>query len=650
MLAALAESFTKEAAVLRAAYSSADGIGALGRGWALLRAGRPGEAGESFGAVPSLDGAGGMISCVAKCGQTMASALSNKHRLAKNQLAAARAIAPGFATPDPGLLGWLDFTEALSLYRRGRYAAALEKIARSHRAFRSPFAPEIWDFPGFEAEVLLLEAKTLREMALYGQALDAARDDVELREQNNDLQGLVWALVEEARILRFMSNLKDARRQLRRAQRLLQTTDHWDLLSRVEDQLGDLARGEGDLARAERHYLEAERLGRQTDDPKLRGHVANSRARLLEDQNRGQEALDLLRRHQDTWRGSRALGKYLYLKGSLHFRVGDEAEAERCLVRAVATLRHCGMQSYEALAHWRLAEVLLTQGKKEEACREWAAALRIAPRVEAEAFLRKMQERVRELRAVDLLEVVSQLLEERARLQAQSQEVRAEAAQAEDRSFHERYAIGHWLIRPLGASLRASKPPPEGLPPVLKQFCLLLDNAVWFSQELARSPARPLEDIDVPSLIQGLLGGAGDLGQDFKVLLPDNPVIVRSQRLYLGQALLALFRGAKTAFGTRQMRLLLSTPDGVGSPGILRFVLESPAPAGFEHAARLVALDSAPDDPKLAGFFKKGYTGDFTLLDFLVGVALWGKLTFDTPTSSVNLTLPGRERKEKDHD
>lgn len=182
-----------------------------------------------------------------------------------------------------------------------------------------------------------------------------------MRDQNGDPQGLVWALLEEARIHRFMGNLKDAHRRLGRAGRLLAAREHVDLLTRIEDQLGDVARAEGKPADAEQHYLAAERLARQADSRELQGHVANSRARLLEDQNHAAEALELLRQHGTTWQGSKGLGQYLYLKGSLHFRVGDEAEAARLITRAIGLLRDCGMQSYEAPAHSRLAEVLLVE-------------------------------------------------------------------------------------------------------------------------------------------------------------------------------------------------------------------------------------------------------------------------------------------------
>lgn len=179
---------------------------------------------------------------------------------------------------------------------------------------------------------------------------------------------------------------------------------------------------------------------------------------------------------------------------------------------------------------------------------------------------------------------------------------------------------------------------------------MILDNANWCSQELARSPAGPTEEIDVPGLIKDRLGGSENLKQDFEVELPDTPVIVRTHRLYLGQALQALFRGVKTAFGVRRIRLLALPSEQRPSHYILRFMLEPPVPAGFDDAKRLVSLDSVADDARLLQCFKKGYTGDFTLLDFLVGVALWGDLAFDTQGGSVSITLPNLEKKEQKYE
>ena len=646
-LAALAEVFTKEAGALASAYPSATAIGALGRGWTWLRADRHEQADEAFAGVPALEGVAGIISCLAECGRAMGQALANKEPGAKHHLAAARAIAGSARQREPSLLGWLDFTEALILYRRGHYPLVIAKLAPSQRAFRSPFAPGLRDFPGFEAEALLLQAKAFREMALYAQALEAVQDDVDLREQNVDLQGQVWALLEQARIHRFQGQLKDAERCLNRARRLPPAQDQADLLARIEDQRGDLARAAGDLLEAERHYREAEALAARTESPELQGHVANSRARLLEDQDRSHEALELLRRHESAWHGPKGLGKYLYLKGSLHFRVGDEAEAERLLTRAIGLLQDCGMQSYEALAHSRLAEVLLKQGRKDAACREWAAALRIAPRVQAGAFLEKLQARIGELRALDLLEVVARLLEERAQSQTEAEAARAAARLAAQRNFKERYALAHWFVRPVSVYLREPGQAVGRPPPVVQEFARILDNAIWFEQEFARSPAGPIEAVDITALIKTQVAGAADLGPNFKVVLPERPVIVHSQALYLGQALLALFRGAKSAFGTRRLRLL-PPPRGKSAGCGLRFALESPRPRGFEHAAKLVPLDAAVADARLAKFFKQGYTGDFTLLDFLVAVALWGEVTFDLKARSINLTLPRRDAKGLD--
>ena len=458
---------------------------------------------------------------------------------------------------------------------------------------------------------------------------------------NSTRTGWAWyrALLEAARIQRFIGNLKDAERRLERARRELPSADRLELQARIEDQLGDVARAAGDTAAADRHYRDAEDLASRSQNPILQGHVANSRARLLEDQGQCPEALDLLRGRELAWQGSRALGKYLYLKGGLHLRVGDEAEAERLLRQAIELLRQHGLKSYEALAHSRLAEALLKQDKKDEACREWAAALRAAPQVQSGAFLAKIQERIGSLRALDLLEVVAQMIEERGRSRTEAEAARAAARKAAQRNFNERYALAHWFVRPVSAHLRGPGKASGCLPPVVLKFSQILDNAGWFGQDFARAPAAPVETVDVGDLISRQLAGAAGLEADFKVVTPEAPVMVQSHPLYLGQALLALFRGAKTAFGTRQMRLL-SPPRDPAAVCVLRFVLERPRPVGFEHAPKLVPLDAALGDKRLAKFFKRGYTGDFTLLDFLAAVALWGEVAFDLEARSINLALP----------
>lgn len=628
-----------------AAYQS---IWALAEGLALFRSGHLLAAEKTFSQFQLRTGSARVVWVAAKCWQGMALAIAGKPADARRRYNEARVVAAKITDCDQSFSSLLGLTEALIQYKSGDHEGSLKTLDGIRSSFYSTFEAMLLEFPLFEAEALLLRAKALRELGLYEQALLVLDRCQLLRRKCTDDLGESWCCLEKARIHRFREEYDQARLELEAAAHLLNGTDFLDWQARVADQQGDICRTQGDLDEAERWYQKAASLAQHSDNRILHAHLANSFARLWAERGRPEKALEFLGPHAGTWKETKSYGKFLYLQGSIQARMGNTALAEKLLIDAIESLRRFGLRSYEALAQDCLARLLLDSGRRVEACRAWAEALRKAEEVEARKFLEAIQKGVNQLRALDLVPLISTLWAELAAYRSRVRQDEAEAREAQTKHFIERHIVGHWCIRPVRRHLWPTDKQPTMLAPFLRDFCAILDNADWSTQDFARSPAQPTEEVDVTSLLRECSQSVSTaLRTKIEVKTSKALPKIKSNHMYLRCALMALLRGIHTAFGTRELRVSIRESKADRFRYSLSFTLAHPKPKGFEFAARLVPVDTVGDDEQLLAFFqKKGYTGDLTLAQFLVDVTLWGRLEFVPDRRSVMVKLPNLEKKE----
>ena len=619
------------------AYDAA--VAKLTSGLALLCARHYGEADQRFSQVKTATGGQKILAVAALCWRAIALALMRDYQRARKSSGAAERMLRPISDAPAALAGLANMTRALIEYKMGESQAALESLNRVGTAFYSPAGPSARNLPCFQAEALLIRAKVLREMGLYSQALECARDSQLLRRSHDDFLGEAWCCLECARLHRFEADYDKALAQLDSADRLLRGTDYTDWLARVADQRGDVFRKRGDLVTAERQYRRAAQLARDSTDRELKGHLTNSLIRLLEEKGEREKALELLKQGHAIWRGSKGYGKCLYLWGSIEAGLQNYQRAGDLFREAIVQLKRFEMRSYEALAHDALARLFLTQGRKDEACREWSEALRLAGKVEAKEVIARIHDHVRRLDALDLVPMVAASVSRSLELSAQLDLSRAREARADTRRQIERRLTGHWFVGELWREALAGRKPPA----CLGDVCAVLDSHDWHALNLAIAPAPPEEAVDVGALARECCArAAARLRRELQLTVPARPFRFSVNRRYLGEALTAFFRAAHTAFGTTRFRLMIHPRQSGGFRGV-EFRLEKPRPAGFGQAMNLVPLNTAREDKELARFFDHGYTGNFTLMDFLVGLALWGNVEFTARSVVIKLPYPEKQ-------
>ena len=75
------------------------------------------------------------------------------------------------------------------------------------------------------------------------------------------------------------------------------------------------------------------------------------------------------------------------------------------------------------------------------------------------------------------------------------------------------------------------------------------------------------------------------------------------------------------------------------------FSLKEPIPEDFSRAGDLVRINVALKDVTLRSFFDRGYTGDLTLADFLIGVVLGERLSFHLQPPAVEIHFQRRPKR-----
>ena len=78
---------------------------------------------------------------------------------------------------------------------------------------------------------------------------------------------------------------------------------------------------------------------------------------------------------------------------------------------------------------------------------------------------------------------------------------------------------------------------------------------------------------------------------------------------------------------------------------MLILTFKGPAPENFSRASDLVRINIAMKDESLRPFFDAGYTGELTLADFLIGVVLGEKLSFQAEPPAAQIRFQTLHRR-----
>ena len=167
----------------------------------------------------------------------------------------------------------------------GEHERTVDMIERYRNAFAAANAALNSQFPYFQAQALLTEAKALRDVGRYADALDLLYHERKLRALIDDLLGQVWSLLEEARIRKFRREFESAMACLDLASHYVAGTDLHEYRARIADQKGDIHCSKRELRKAEANYKLAQETADASGQLWLQAHVGNSiaRLRLLQD-------------------------------------------------------------------------------------------------------------------------------------------------------------------------------------------------------------------------------------------------------------------------------------------------------------------------------------------------------------------------------
>jgi len=633
--------------------SIASALGKLGGGMAMLRANRHEDAIAAFDSTKAFAATDPLFFSTACCWKSMAFSFFGKCQEAKVCIVEAQARIVNLTEGRRGFNALIGLCEALLSHQLGNYQEAAVAAANVQRWANSPHAERILWYPCCLAEAELVRAKALRELDCYGPAFDAADESQRLRRRDdvNDRLGQAWCCIEKARIHRFRSQFDAAHRELDEAERLLRGADFPYWSAQIEDQRGDVyrldERRKDRLSDAQACYERAEQFAINLKNVRLQGHVANSFARLYEAQGQADKALDCLEPHKETWVDTKDYGKYLFLKGSIYATFHDRRLAIKTLQKAIGELDRFKNRGYEALAQDRLAHVLLDDEKKQEACAAWGRALRLARDLEVKPMLDGLQKRVEELGAEEAVQIAAGLVAEKQAWHKKNGELEQKILEAKARGQVERWHVGHWFARPVGMRLWKTGESLPVLPAFLQDFGHLLQGHDWSHNDyLSFEPARPEVSNVWPSVQTACESVSARMKTPIRIDPPSPPLIVGVNHAFFTVAVEALLRGAYSAFGTRHFQLGGDVAEADPEDYRLEFrFLDTPAEV-FRNAQDLAQLDAVWTEPALVEFFQRGYTGDFSLLQFVIGVWLWGRVDYHTETTTVVIRSAKREKKE----
>lgn len=622
-------------------------IGRIGKGLSLLRAGEFKSAAKTLAKAGVLNTEAEVLGLAARCWEVYTLALAREHRSATTRLRQARAALKQVKEPGRCLPGFLRLAEALLQYEEGRFQTSLDTLSASLHAFHSPHVTTLLDFPGFEAEALLVRAKNLRETGRYAEALALVEQSNDIREDLDDRLGEAWGYIERGRLHRFRGAYDRALVDLRKADRCLRSTDFSDWKARIADQRGDVFRAMSRLREAGACMSDAAALAGHSKSRYLQGHLVNSRARLLEDRGDFESALALIDKQDVVWRGKKEFGRHLYLKGSIHRRLGNLAIAEKLLKSACDHFHRYGMRTHEVLAFDRLASLCLDDtrrleaARKKAACTCWANALRVARATDVKHLVLRLQEHAAVLTATDLIDVIAATIDEKHAVETELVDEQERFRAAAHWHRVERACLKHWFVEIVARQVDRPQDFPTALLAYLRDFCDVLMGPPWREQPHRHAPIGPADDVDVCELCRTCRDVVASLlGIKLTVSTARKRACLRVNQAYLFLAIKAVMCGAVTAFGTRRFKLGVHVRRNSRLPYCLRFTLEHPKPVHFKEAPRLVAVESLLTESPPSPFIAKGYTGHFSLLDFLVHIALLGRLEFDVGADTIVIELP----------
>jgi hypothetical protein len=142
-------------------------------------------------------------------------------------------------------------------------------------------------------------------------------------------------------------------------------------------------------------------------------------------------------------------------------------------------------------------------GRKEEACVEWARALKLSETVQAVRLFEEITRRyVNQVKAEDLLPIVEEAMLKRMEMQARIEGSHLRLGRAEDLIWREHYVLAHWFVQPVWEMLRSEDRNAVWLPPVILEFCKIFGNPVWLSRMLTGDLSTPAEEVDIVALCE----------------------------------------------------------------------------------------------------------------------------------------------------
>ncbi len=622
----------------------------FGCGFALLRASAFQETIRQFEKCPEGQGDDlRTIELAAACFGCVAASLGGELERARASLSRAKRLVERITGTSNGYQGLVAMAESSLLYKAGEHEATIKLVENHGNAFSSANAPLSSNFPYFHAQALLTEAKALRDVGRYTDALDLLYHERKLRALINDLLGQVWSLLEEARIRKFRREFESAEACLGLASHYVAGTDLHEYRARIADQRGDIHCSNRELEKAEVNYKLAQETADASGQLWLKAHVGNSIARLRLLQGRPAEARRILESFEPVWKETKNYGKYLYLLGRAEAALGNYGDAEQTYRNALQSLKTFGLSSTEALTRDRLAQLLMKLGRKEEACVEWARALKLSETVQAVRLFEDITKRyVNQVKAEDLLPIIEEAMVKRMEMQSRIEGSSLRLGRAEDLIWREHYVLAHWFVQPIWEMLRAEDRNAVRLPPVILEFCKVFGNPVWLSRMLTGDLSTASEEIDVPSLCQESLGRlSAQLGTRLSLTVAAKTAKVSTDEYVLRQAIDALFRGLHSGFGTTDFELtqrqeVVSSRD---EEFLFLLGLKEPVPKNFSRASELVRINVALKDASLRSFFDRGYSGDLTLADFLIGVVLGERLSFHVQPPAVEIRFQTRHKR-----
>ena len=192
-----------------------------------------------------------------------------------------------------------------------------------------------------------------------------------------------------------------------------------------------------------------------------------------------------------------------YLLGRTEAALGNYGNAEQIYRSALENLKKFGLRSTEALTRDRMAQLLMKLGRKEEACVEWARALKLSETVQAVCLFEDITKRyAKQVKAEELLPIIEGAMVQRMEMQSRIDGSHLRLGRAEDLIWREHYVLAHWFVQPIWDMLRCEDRNASRLPPVIIEFCKVFGNPVWLSRMLTGDLSTAAEEIDVRALCE----------------------------------------------------------------------------------------------------------------------------------------------------